>query len=62
MNENESSLLRLRQRLFPCETPGCSGNCAYAWSCHNARVLGRGGYFWPGIVLAAITLGIIILQ
>lgn len=36
------------KRLNPCETPGCSGNCAYAWSCHNQR-LGMPTIFWVGI-------------
>lgn len=56
--EAESGMTRLRRRLNPCETPGCSGNCTYAWSCHNTR-LGKTGFFWPGIVLV-IALGIMV--
>lgn len=48
-----------RLRLNPCETPGCSGNCAYAWSCHNQR-MGMPTVFWAGIGLGLfIFLGLV---
>lgn len=59
--DSDSTFRRLHRKLNPCETPGCAGNCAYAWSCHNTR-LGKIGFFWPGIALLAIVLGIIILR
>lgn len=61
MTEDESAYSHLRRRLNPCETPGCSSNCAYAWSCHNTR-LGKIGYFWPGIALMAALAVMVILQ
>lgn len=61
MTENESALFHLRRRINPCETPGCSGNCAYAWSCHNER-LGTGGYFWPGIALTLALAAMVFSQ
>lgn len=39
-----------RKKLFPCETPGCSSSCAYAFSCHNER-MGNPTFFWAGIGL-----------
>ena len=39
-----------RRKLFPCETPGCSTQCSYAFSCHNARV-GKPAIFWAGAAL-----------
>ncbi|OHC80775.1 MAG: hypothetical protein A3G73_04590 [Rhodospirillales bacterium RIFCSPLOWO2_12_FULL_67_15] len=61
MTENETTYHRLRRRINPCETPGCSTNCTYAWSCHNTR-LGKVGFFWPGIALMAALVGMVILQ
>ena len=61
MNEDDSPIRRLHRRINPCETPGCSGNCAYAWSCHNTR-LGKVGFFWPGIALMAALVGMVVLQ
>ena len=61
MDEDDSPIRRLRRRINPCETPGCSGNCAYAWSCHNTR-LGKVGFFWPGIALMAALVGMVVLQ
>ncbi|MSO84796.1 MAG: hypothetical protein EXR02_04460 [Rhodospirillales bacterium] len=61
MTENDSPIRRLHRRINPCETPGCSGNCAYAWSCHNTR-LGKVGFFWPGIALMAALVGMVVLQ
>lgn len=59
MMEGESAFRRLNRKINPCETPGCSGNCSYAWSCHNTR-LGKIGFFWPGIVLVAIVAAVVI--
>lgn len=39
-----------RQKLYPCETPGCYSSCAYAFSCHNER-MGNPTFFWAGIGL-----------
>ena len=61
MTETDSAFNRLRRRINPCETPGCSTNCAYAWSCHNTR-LGKIGFFWPGIALMAAVVGMAVLQ
>ena len=61
MTENESAFFHLRRRLNPCETPGCSSNCAYAWSCHNTR-LGKVGFFWPGIMLMTALVVMVFLQ
>ena len=61
MDEDDSPIRRLHRRINPCETPGCSGNCAYAWSCHNTR-LGKVGFFWPGIALMAALVGMVVLQ
>ena len=40
----------------PCETPGCSENCTYAYSCHEERVGRPGAMFWPlaGLVLLIV--------
>lgn len=44
----------------PCHTPGCSGNCAYAYSCHNARVGRPTTMFWPLFGLALLfTVGVV---
>jgi hypothetical protein len=40
-----------RKKLFPCETPGCSSSCAYAFSCHNERMGNPSTFFWAGIGL-----------
>jgi hypothetical protein len=61
LTEGESAFRRLHRKINPCETPGCAGNCAYAWSCHNTR-LGKVGFFWPGIVLVAVVAAIVVLQ
>lgn len=40
----------------PCETPGCSERCAYAYSCHDLR-MGRWRLFaWPvaGLVILLV--------
>lgn len=38
------------RKIYACETPGCATNCAWAFSCHNAR-MGNPSYFWPAIAL-----------
>jgi hypothetical protein len=48
----ESPLCKKRN-LMPCETPGCSESCAYAYSCHEKR-MGRQAIFWPGIALIGL--------
>ncbi len=42
-----------KRNLMPCETPGCSEYCGYAYSCHEKR-MGRHAIFWPGIALVAL--------
>lgn len=59
MIESESTHVRPRRRINPCETPGCYTNCAYAWSCHNER-LGTGGFFWPGIALTLALVAMVV--
>jgi len=49
----EETPLCEKRNLKPCETPGCSESCAYAYSCHEYR-MGRAGIFWPGIGLVAL--------
>ena len=51
--------LRPKRNLIPCETPGCSESCAYAYSCHERRQ-GRTAIFWPGLAVAVL-LGIALL-
>lgn len=51
----ESPLCKERN-LMPCETPGCSESCAYAYSCHEKR-MNRHLIFWPGVALVML-LGI----
>ena len=46
----EGTILCKKRNLSPCETPGCSENCAYAYSCHEHR-MGRSSVFWPGVAL-----------
>jgi len=48
-----------KRQLMPCETPGCSENCAYAYSCHEKR-MGRAAIFWPGLALIVL-LGVAFL-
>lgn len=41
----------------PCETPGCSVNCSYAYSCHEQRMGRSRVAAWP-IVALAILVGV----
>ena len=43
-----------KRRMLPCETPGCSENCAYAYSCHEQRMGRSPVAFWPIIGLGLI--------
>lgn len=47
-----SQARRGRRRLFPCETPGCSAGCAYAYGCHAARTGDPNVIVWPLVALA----------
>lgn len=39
---------------LPCETPGCSERCSFAYSCHDKRV-GRPRFMaWPLFALAVL--------
>ncbi|HEX9703065.1 MAG TPA: hypothetical protein VGA19_09440 [Rhodospirillales bacterium] len=40
-----------RRNPFPCETPGCSENCTYAYSCHEQRMGRNPVVFWPAVGL-----------
>ena len=51
----EGKPLIKKRNLLPCETPGCSGNCAYAYSCHEYR-MGRSTVFWPGVALIMLVV------
>ncbi|NQU61105.1 MAG: hypothetical protein HQ512_08240 [Rhodospirillales bacterium] len=42
--------------MKPCETPGCSENCAYAYSCHEERMGRMPAVFWPAIGLGIIAV------
>jgi len=42
--------------MKPCETPGCSENCAYAYSCHEDRMGRTPAVFWPAIGLGIIAV------
>ena len=54
----EGTPLCKKRNLKPCETPGCSENCAYAYGCHEYR-MGRSTVtdFWPR---AALTIFVIL--
>ena len=43
-----------KRNMSPCETPGCSENCAYAYSCHERRMGRTAAAFWPVIGLSLI--------
>lgn len=43
-----------KRNMKPCETPGCSENCAYAYSCHEHRMGRAPAVFWPGVGLAIL--------
>ncbi|MGI9331743.1 MAG: hypothetical protein ACR2RL_01175 [Gammaproteobacteria bacterium] len=48
--------------LMPCETPGCSAGCAYAYSCHERRLGRKDAISWPGVGLIVFAaLGLIAL-
>lgn len=41
---------------MPCETPGCSERCSYAYSCHEQR-MGRVRFLaWPIVALAILVV------
>lgn len=45
------------RRKLPCETPGCSERCSYAYSCHEQR-MGRARVLaWP---IAALAIFVVI--
>lgn len=45
-----------KRNMKPCETPGCSESCAYAYSCHEER-MGRSPIaFWPVIALGIFAI------
>ena len=39
----------------PVKTPGCSENCAYAYSCHEYQ-MGRSTVFWLGVALIMLVV------
>lgn len=41
---------------LPCETPGCSTNCAQAYSCHDRRMGRPHRLAWPLVALAILVL------
>jgi len=43
-----------RRKLKACETPGCSTNCTYAYSCHDERMGRVNVIFWPLVSLAVL--------
>lgn len=45
-----------KRNMKPCETPGCSENCAYAYSCHEDRMGRTPAVFWPAIGLGIIAV------
>ena len=47
---------RTERAMKPCETPGCSASCAYAYSCHEERMGRVPAVFWPGVGLAIIAV------
>ncbi len=44
-----------RAKLCACETPGCSGSCAYAYGCHETRTGAAQSVPW-GLVGFAILM------
>jgi len=44
------------RNMKPCETPGCSESCAYAYSCHEERMGRTPTAFWPLIGLGIIVV------
>jgi hypothetical protein len=46
-----------RRKLMACETPGCSTNCTYAYSCHDVRMGKADVIFWP--LLALVVFGVV---
>ena len=50
--EGEAVRQRPKEARLPCETPGCSERCSYAYSCHDQR-MGRARLLaWPIVALA----------
>ena len=45
-----------KRNMKPCETPGCSESCAYAYSCHDDRTGRSHVAFWPAIGLGLIAI------
>lgn len=44
----------IKGERMPCETPGCSERCSYAYSCHEQR-MGRPRFLvWPLVALAIL--------
>lgn len=48
---------RQMRQLKSCETPNCSTNCTYAYSCHEERMGNSNVIFWP--LLALVLFGIV---
>ena len=38
----------------PCETPGCSANCSFAYSCHEQRMGRSKPAPWPLVALVFV--------
>ena len=52
-----------KRNFITCETPGCSENCAYAYSCHEDRMGRPAVAFWPVIGLAIVdVMAILVLS
>jgi len=47
---------RKKRGALPCQTPGCSLRCAYAYSCHNLRTGRARVMVWPAVALGLLAL------
>lgn len=61
LNEKTEYPRCAERNMKPCETPGCSENCAYAYSCHDYRMGRTPVAFWPAIGLGIIVVLAIIV-
>ena len=58
MSQSQAEGVRRRPdgAKMPCETPGCSERCSYAYSCHEQRMGRARVLVWPLVALAVLVV------
>ncbi len=57
---SDGKLVTAKRNMAACETPDCSANCAYAYSCHESRMGRMSVVFWPGVGILTL-LGVALI-